>query len=105
MIKREIFGLLLFVAALGVLAALTGCGGGTSPLLVKQAVPVECKVQKPDRPAMPTDALQPGASLDRITAAALAEIDLRESYEIKLVAALDVCLAPVGPLEGGRRGA
>jgi hypothetical protein len=46
---------------------------------------------------MPTEALIEADSLDRKTAAALAEIDLREGYEAKLVAALRGCTRPIAP--------
>jgi hypothetical protein len=92
---KEIAALFLFVAALGVLAGLTGCAGAPQIQTVKVPVPVECREQTPARPAMPTEALTRADTLDRKTAAALAEIDLREGYEGKLLAALQGCLRPV----------
>lgn len=62
---------------------------------VKVPVPVECKEKEPDRPIMPTDKLQPGASLDAVVQATTAEIERREGYEIKLVTALRACIAPI----------
>ena len=94
-------GCILLLVALG---ALVGCAGFKDLQTVKVAVPVECRASTPDRPVMPTEALQPGVALDRLVAASLAEIDLREGYEIKLVAALASCTRPMGPVEGGRRG-
>ena len=53
-------------------------------------VPVECREPVPDRPVMPTEAL--------------AEIDRREGYEVRLRAALQICTAPVAakPAEGAQ---
>jgi hypothetical protein len=62
---------------------------------VKVPVPVECEVEVPARPAMPTEALSPGVDLDRFSASALAEIELREGYEGELRAALAECVKPV----------
>ncbi|WP_325001199.1 hypothetical protein [Variovorax sp. PMC12] len=44
---------------------------------------------------MPTEALAPGVDLDRFAAAAMAEIELREGYELELNAALAHCTAPM----------
>lgn len=60
---------------------------------------VECRVQRPMRPAMPTEALAPGVDLDRFAAAAMAEIELREGYDLVLNAALDACTVVI---EGAR---
>lgn len=69
---------------------LSACGVG--PLqTVKVPVPVECRVQVPARPAMPTEPLAPGVDLDRFAKAAMAEIELREGYEGELTAALAQC--------------
>ena len=77
------------VLALGGLLA--ACG--VAPVReVKVPVPVECRVDTPARPAMPTEALAPGVDLDRFSASALAEIELREGYEGELRAALAECL-------------
>jgi uncharacterized lipoprotein YajG len=83
------------------IALLAGCAGAPQIQTVKVPVPVECREQEPDRPAMPTEALTQADSLDRKTAAALAEIDLREGYEGKLLAALQGCIKPIA---GGRAG-
>lgn len=73
---------------------LVGCG--VTPMQpVKTPIPVECRVQRPARPAMPTKALSPGVDPDRFSAAAMAEIELREGYELELNAALDVCTAEI----------
>lgn len=82
-------------AVAGLCAVLAGCG--VAPLQsVKTPIPVECRVQRPTRPAMPTEALAPGVDLDRFSAAAMAEIELREGYEWELNAALDVCTGETG---------
>jgi len=68
--------------------------------MVKVPVPVECEVEVPARPAMPTEALSPGVDLDRFSASALAEIELREGYEGELRAALGACVRPIGSTVG-----
>ncbi len=80
---------LLVVAAL----LLVGCGH-VATQQVKVPVPVECRVDVPGRPAMPTEALAPGVSLDSYVAASQAEIEIREGYEGELRAALSTCIAP-----------
>lgn len=85
-------------------AALSACllGCETAPRVdvqrVNVAVPVECKEPIPDRPAMPTEALRPGATVDQFTQAAQAEILRREGYEVQLLAALGACRAPSNQL-------
>lgn len=77
------------VLALGGLV--TACG--VAPVqAVKVPLPVECRVEVPARPAMPTEALAPGVDLDRFSASALAELELREGYEGELRAALAECV-------------
>ncbi|MCO5336014.1 hypothetical protein [Delftia tsuruhatensis] len=49
----------------------------------------------PDRPAMPTEALADDADPFELLRAALAEIDRREGYEVRLLAALIACTRPV----------
>ena len=75
---------------------LAGCGT-TQSTRVHIPVPVECQETVPDRPAMPTELLAPGATPWVLLRSALAEIDRREAYEIKLVAALRACIAPLEP--------
>lgn len=85
-------------ALLGVVAALAGqlAACGVTPIqTVKVPVPEECRVEVPGRPAMPTETLLAGANLDQFSAAALAEIELREGYEGELRAALEACIHPV----------
>jgi hypothetical protein len=87
-----------FAVLLGVLN-LVGCG--TVPRVevqtVKVPVPVECREPIPDRPAMPTETLAEDADPFELLRAALAEIDRREGYEVRLLAALLICTAPLTP--------
>ena len=83
------------VGALVVLAGLLAGCGMTPIQTVKVPVPVECRVEMPVRPAMPTERLAPGMGLDRFSSSALAEIELREGYEGELRTALIGCMAPV----------
>jgi hypothetical protein len=73
--------------------ALTGCAAAPriETRIVNVAVPVTCQEPVPARPALPTESLRRGVMLDRVTAAALAEIELREGYEQRLRTALDNC--------------
>lgn len=48
---------------------------------VSVPIPVECKEPVPARPAMPTEALRVGATVDDFARAAMAEIERREGYE------------------------
>ena len=72
---------------------MSGCGNLTTQQ-VKVPVPVECRVNEPSRPAMPTEALTPGVALDAFVAASQAEIEIREGYEAELLAALVICMMP-----------
>ena len=73
-------------------AFLAGCAGQKHVEIqrVKVPVPVECREPVPDRPVMPTKAL--------------AEIDRREGYQVRLRTALLICTAPgaAKPAEGAR---
>ena len=51
----------------------------------------------PERPAMPTETLLPGAAPFVLMRAALAEIDRREGYEVLMRAALVACTSPINP--------
>ncbi|WP_250439970.1 hypothetical protein [Delftia tsuruhatensis] len=77
--------------------ALAGCSSAPRVEVetVKVPVPVECREPIPDRPAMPTDALADDADPFDLLRAALAEIDRREGYEVRLLAALITCTRPV----------
>ena len=87
-------------------ALLLGCAGQKHVEIqqVKVPVPVECREPVPDRPVMPTEALAPGVALFELVQAALAEIDRREGYEVRLRTALLICTTPVvaKPAEGAQ---
>lgn len=87
---RNIAAVILILSAL---IMLTACGATMQT--VEVVVPVPCLATEPARPVMPTDMLMPGADLDRFTQAAIAEIERREGYESKLVAALRSCITPL----------
>lgn len=72
---------------------------------VNVPIPVECKEPVPARPAMPTEALRLGATVDDFARAAMAEIDRREGWEYELVTALRACTAPLLPQPNGNVGA
>ena len=78
-------------AILGICAALLLTGCATKQESVRVAVPVPCRVQVPPRPEMPTENLPVDAALDDFVAAAAAEIERREGYELQLRAALEAC--------------
>ena len=84
----------LIVAALA--ALLAGCAAQPAPRVqqVNVPVPVACRESEPPRPAMPTEALAANVTLDAFAAAAIAEIERREGYEVQLRAALAACTAP-----------
>jgi len=77
--------------------ALAGCGAVPRVEVqeVKVPVPVECREPIPDRPRMPTEGLAEDADPFELLRAALAEIDRREGYEVRLLAALVACTRPV----------
>nr|WP_232533411.1 hypothetical protein [Delftia acidovorans] len=80
------------------LLALAGCQTAPTRVELQRVnvpVPVACDEPVPERPAMPTEQLRPGATVDQFTQAALAEIERREAYEIQLMAALMVCTRPI----------
>ncbi|MEJ8292897.1 hypothetical protein WKI45_08700 [Delftia tsuruhatensis] len=84
---------ILLLAALG----LAGCGSVPRVQVqeVKVPVPVECREPVPDRPSMPTEALADDADPFELLRAALAEIDRRQGYEVRLLAALVACTRPL----------
>ena len=81
---------LLALALLG-----AGCAGAPVYTRVHVPVPVACTEPVPDRPAMPTEALAPGVAPWTLLQSALAEIDRREGYEIKLRTGLQACTEQV----------
>ncbi|SDZ52988.1 hypothetical protein [Delftia lacustris] len=86
------------ILLLGALA-LAGCGSVPRVEVqeVKVPVPVECREPIPDRPAMPTETLADDADPFELLRAALAEIDRREGYEVRILAALIACTRPIRP--------
>lgn len=79
--------------------ALAGCSSVPRVEIreVKVPVPVECREPIPDRPSMPTEALADDADPFELLRAALAEIDRREGYEVRLLSALLICTVPLPP--------
>ena len=77
-------------AVLAIAALLAGCQ--TAPRETVRYVPTACVASVPARPDMPTERLSSADALDKIVQAALAEIDVREAYELDLRAALVGCV-------------
>ena len=81
---------------IGILAlicfVLAGCGATVQT--VKVPITGPCQAAEPVRPVMPTESLKPGVKLDDFAKASMAEIERREGYEGKLVAALRSCITP-----------
>lgn len=71
---------------------LSGCDTLPRVTPVNVAVPIKCKATVPVRPIMPTEILARTANSFEIARAALAEIDIRDAYEDKLVFELKSCL-------------
>ena len=78
-------------------AVLTGCASAprVETSEVRVPVPVACIEPVPPRPAMPTEALRPGITIDDFARAAMAEIERREGYEGQLLTALENCRRPL----------
>ena len=89
--RRVVLAVLVVI----LLFLLTGCAHQERLVEVKIMVPVACKEEKPERPVMHTEGLAVGTPVDVQARHMRAEIDRREAYEIKLVAALDNCRAPI----------
>ena len=89
------FGKLTGVLVAAMLA-LAGCAA-TPPepeirtVPVDRPVPAPCRVALPEEPAWAMDAIAPDADVDTLMAAALAEIEQRTGYEIRVKAALASC--------------
>lgn len=83
-----------FIAACALSACATR-GNHVEIQRVNIAVPVACQEKEPTRPAMPTEALRPGATVDQYVQASAAEIERREGYEGLLRTALAACTAPI----------
>lgn len=77
-------------------ALLSGCSSAPALRIerVSVPVPVVCQEPVPERPEMPTEHLPHDVSLDGFVAAAVAEIERREGYELRLRAALEACTEP-----------
>jgi len=77
--------------------ALGGCAAAprVEVQTVKVPMPVECREPIPERPSMPTEALAEDADPFELLRAALGEIDRREGYEVRLLAALKNCTRPL----------
>lgn len=75
--------------------ALAGCATVPEPeirtVTVDKPVPVPCRTAMPEEPAWAMDAIPPDADIDRLMAAAIAELEQRAGYEIRLKAALESC--------------
>ncbi len=76
------------IAALAAMA-LVGCAATPDP--VPGVIYRSCTEPEPERPTMPTEQLAPDVDPDTFTAAAIAEIERREGYEIRLRSALTNC--------------
>lgn len=88
LIKGILAGILLVILLL-----LQGCGGGAIVVdEIKVPVAVSCKVNVPTRPVMPLEqAKKDESDIFVIVQKALAEIEIRQGYEIKLEAAIMEC--------------
>jgi type IV pilus biogenesis protein CpaD/CtpE len=79
--------------------ALAGCSTTPKPppppVEVRVPIPVACTEAVPDRPLMPTDSLTAADTIERKARAALAEIEDRQGYEARLLAALQNCRRPL----------
>ena len=92
------------LVAMAVLA-LAGCAAPRVDVrTVSVPVPVPCNEPVPARPHMPTMGLVPPVTLDAFAAAAMAEIERREGWELELVAALEACRAPIAVKPAGGLG-
>lgn len=95
-LKAARWELILILLILGVVF-LPGCATGHNLQNIRVAIPVVCTAQEPERPIMQTERLKPDATDDAFTQAAIAEIESREGFEIKLLSALRECTAPLTP--------
>ena len=78
------------VAALAALV-LAGCAT-PPPVETVHHVPVACINAVPTRPDMPTESLRRPVTVDALLRSALAEIDVREAYELEMRALLAGCV-------------
>ena len=61
------------------------------PVPVDMPVPVTCHISKPTHPTWPTLAIAKDAGLFAQSKAALQELEMRKSFELKLIAAINAC--------------
>lgn len=83
------------VAGILALVLLTGCAA-PAPEVIRVPYAIPCQQSVPGRPAMPTDSLIPPVTVDAWIASAQSELDVREGYEIDLMARLLACTATKG---------
>lgn len=83
----------LLVAAAALVLA--GCASSPQLVEVKVPIPIECRENVPARPAMPTESLGEGGTHTARVQALLAEIEIRDGYELRLLAALHACTRPI----------
>lgn len=86
---------LQLLAAAAAALLLSGCAAPGQLVEVNVPVPVECRENEPARPAMPSDGLREGVSLTAQVQALLAEIEIRDGYELRLLTALQACRRPI----------
>lgn len=85
------------IAAGSLIAMLAGCQTAPSVVTIDTPIPVICRQAIPERQAMPTESFAAKPTLDQFVQAATAELEIREAYEIKLLAALIACTTEPTP--------
>ncbi len=81
--------LLVFVSALVILSGCTTIP--SAPVETKVIVKVPCKIETVDKPTMPLDQVKPEADIFEKSKSAIAEIEIRKAYELKLETAVKSC--------------
>lgn len=74
--------------------SLSGCGLFQPRVEIREVkvpVPVPCKIIEPEKPVMPFQESDPDENIFVKMKKALAEIELRQGYEVKLEAAIKEC--------------
>lgn len=83
------------VLILALSATLAGCAAAVPPppatVTVEVPVPVYCEPEVPLAPALPVDALRPGAGLHEVARALWASLELLEGHAERLRAAAESC--------------
>ncbi len=78
-----------------ILLSLSGCASASTPVarpvVVEVPVSMPCSVPVVDHPVWPLDDLRAQSTIYDQVRLALAEIELREAYEIKLRAVIESC--------------